>query len=80
MVNLTLEACVRYPLYIIVYCKRVHFITDLLVWGSLRLAQSLQEKGKASDKEGNKFSCFLFPIHAGVHVHWLAKVELLDIT
>ena len=38
MVNLTLEACVRYPLYIVIYCKRVHYTTDSLVWGSFRLA------------------------------------------
>ena len=33
-----LEACARYPLYVIIYCKRVHYTTDSLVWGSLRLA------------------------------------------
>ena len=38
MVNLTLEARVRYPLYIIIYCKRVQYTADSLVWGSLRLA------------------------------------------
>ena len=38
MVNLTLEACVRYQLYIVIYCKQVHYTADLLVWGSLRLA------------------------------------------
>ena len=38
MVNFMLEAHVRYLLYIIIYCKRVHNSADLLVWGSLRLA------------------------------------------
>ena len=38
MVNLTLETRVRYPLYIVIYCKRVHYTADSLVWGSLRLA------------------------------------------
>ena len=38
MVNLTLEACVRYLLYIVIYCKQVHYTADSLVWGSLRLA------------------------------------------
>ena len=37
MVNLTLETRVRYPLYIVIYCKRVHYTADSLVWGSLRL-------------------------------------------
>ena len=38
MINLLLEACIRYPPYIVAYCKRVHYTTDSLVWGSLRLA------------------------------------------
>ena len=38
MVNLTLETRVRYPLYIVIYCKRVHYTADSIVWGSLRLA------------------------------------------
>ena len=33
-----MEARVRYPLYIVIYCKRVHYTADSLVWGSLRLA------------------------------------------
>ena len=37
MVNLTLEARVRYWLYIVIYCKQMHYTTDSLVWGSLRL-------------------------------------------
>ena len=35
MVNLTLEAHVKNPLYIAIYCKRVH--TNSLVWGLIRL-------------------------------------------
>ena len=38
MVNLMLEARVRYPLYIVIYCKWVHYTADSLVWGSLTLA------------------------------------------
>ena len=38
MVNSTLEVRVKYPLYIVIYCKRVHHTTDSLVWGLLRLA------------------------------------------
>ena len=41
MVNLMLEACVRYPLYIVIYCKRVHYTTDSLVWGLLRFTPIL---------------------------------------
>ena len=33
-----LKARVRYPLYIVIYCKRVHYTADSLVWGLLRLA------------------------------------------
>ena len=40
-VNLTLETHVRYPLYIVIYCKQVHYTTDSLVWGSLRFTPML---------------------------------------
>ena len=33
MVNLMLEARVRYPLYIIIYCKQVYYTADSLVSG-----------------------------------------------
>ena len=36
-----LEARVRYPLYIVIYCKRVHYTADSLVWGSLRLVPTI---------------------------------------
>ena len=36
MVNLTLEARVRYLLYTVIYCKQVHYTTNSLVWGLLR--------------------------------------------
>ena len=48
MVNLTLEACVRYPLYTVIYCKQVHYTTDSLVWGLLRLTPI---RGWASGRE-----------------------------
>ena len=38
-----LEVRVRYPLYIVIYCKRVHYTADSLVWGSLRLAPIIKE-------------------------------------
>ena len=41
MVNLMLEARVRYLLYIIIYCERVLYTTDLLVWGLLRLTPNI---------------------------------------
>ena len=37
MINLTLKARVRYLLYIAIYCKRIHYTADSLVWGLLRL-------------------------------------------
>ena len=41
MVNLMLEARVRYLLYIVMYCERVLYTADLLVWGSLRLTPNI---------------------------------------
>ena len=48
IVNLMLEPHVRYLLYIVIYCKRVHYNADSLMWGSLRLAPMIKCRNKYS--------------------------------
>ena len=71
-VNITLEACVRYPLYIVIYCKQVHYTIDSLVWGLLRLAPFIAKNPEKGSKSINA-SCHKY--HDTAMYHYLKVLE-----